>query len=92
MQGSVRALIRIYTISDKCTSYCGVTFFSAFSQHQETDPQEKGEESETNSSGLQVALPFWTSSPTMTRPPTGKRLPACCYGANNKLEGMHSSS
>lgn len=57
-----------------------------------TDPWEKEEESETNSSCLQVALPFWTSSLTMTRPPTGKRLPACCYGANNKLEAMHSSS
>lgn len=22
----------------------------------------------------------------------GKRLPACCYGANNKLEALHSSS
>lgn len=28
--------------------------------------------SETNSSGLQVAWPFWTSSPTMTGPPTGR--------------------
>lgn len=53
--------------------------------------KQEEEEGETIFSRLQVAQPFWTSS-RMTRPPTGEEIAACCYGANNKLEEMHSSS
>lgn len=69
-----------------------LSFLLFFFLNQETVFEKNSEPSETDSSGLQVAIPFWSSSLTMTRPPTGKRLPACCYGANNKLEAMHSSS
>lgn len=44
-------IVRVYTISENAH------FLLLFS-HYESDPQGKGEESETNCSGLQVALPF----------------------------------
>lgn len=74
-------IIRFHTIS--VNAHCRF-FFNLWI------PQEKEGECETNSPGLQVAVLFWTLLPTMTRPPMGRDLPVCCYGANNKVEAMHS--